>query len=78
MPTKKIRDFPFKEEVPCMSPDHEPPKYRVFSSGEYEHTCSACGKKTIFLVSGPYYRDPPKLPKWTMQGEKKPVSRLFA
>ncbi len=44
--TKKIRDA----EKPCFAQDHNPPSHRVFSPGEYEHTCSACGKITRFRV----------------------------
>lgn len=46
MPTKKIADAP----MPCLCPDHEPPRNRVFDPGTYEHTCPSCGKKTVFTV----------------------------
>ena len=52
MPTKKISDD--KQDRPCFSRDHNPPSMMVFSPGTYEHTCSDCGKKTVFRVNGIY------------------------
>lgn len=48
MPTKKIGNVsPFHT---CLHPEHGPPSMRVFDPGVYEHTCPACGKKTVFTV----------------------------
>jgi hypothetical protein len=47
MPTERI-DKP--EFIPCDSIDHKPPAHRVFKPGTYKHTCSKCGKVTIFTV----------------------------
>lgn len=52
MPTRKISDD--KEHRPCFSRDHSPPSHMVFEPGLYEHTCSECGKKTVFRVQGIY------------------------
>lgn len=46
MPTRKIADAP----VVCYDPDHLPPMFKVFEPGVYEHTCPACGLKTLFRV----------------------------
>jgi len=43
---KKVGEVP----VPCMHPEHEPPKHIVLSPGQYEHTCPACGKVSRFTV----------------------------
>jgi hypothetical protein len=51
MPTRRISDAP---SLPCASPDHDPPKHRVFPPGVYEHQCSACGHRTMFRVDRPY------------------------
>lgn len=51
MPTKKIADEP---PMPCRHPEHKPPSMRVFELGTYEHTCPACGQKTVFTVRGAY------------------------
>jgi|WetSurMetagenome_2_1015567.scaffolds.fasta_scaffold774547_3 hypothetical protein len=48
--TKKIKDGP----IPCTHPEHTPPSHMVFSPGEYEHTCPACGNKIRFTVQGFY------------------------
>lgn len=58
MPTKKIGEIPnidgwkgFKKPKPlCTNPEHNPPKYRVFKPGIYEHTCPGCKEKQIFVV----------------------------
>jgi hypothetical protein len=52
MPTKKIADFP--EMKICQSYDHNPPTMMVYPPGIYEHTCSACGYKTVFSVGAIY------------------------
>ena len=44
---RKIRDA-----RPCLSPDHNPPSMIVLSPGTYEHVCPACGRVTVFSVSG--------------------------
>jgi len=49
MPTRKITELP----RPCASPDHKPPMHMYFENGVYEHTCSACGHKTVFTVNHP-------------------------
>lgn len=43
---KKIKDA----EQPCFHPEHNPPSHMVFSPGEYENICPACGKITRFAV----------------------------
>lgn len=48
MPTKKIADLP--EIKNCMAKDHNAPIHQCFEPGIYEHTCSACGKATRFVV----------------------------
>lgn len=45
MPLKKI-----KEDKPCMSNEHEPPRNFVYEPGEYVYSCPVCGKETKFLV----------------------------
>ena len=55
MPTKKIGEIGGVK--PCLDPCHYPPKYQVFDSGIYEHTCPACGHITIFQVCKPIYAD---------------------
>lgn len=44
--TKKIKDF----SKHCLNPSHNPPSHRVYSPGEYEHTCPSCGHVTRFTV----------------------------
>ena len=34
----------------CNHPEHNPPNMMVLEPGTYQHTCPACGKKTIFTV----------------------------
>jgi hypothetical protein len=48
MPTKKIADSP--ESRVCLNPEHNPPKFRVWSPGRYEHTCPGCGFVQFFTV----------------------------
>jgi hypothetical protein len=50
MPTKKITEP--GSPVPCVHPDHNPPGHQVFTPGLWEHTCSACGRRTWFRVDG--------------------------
>jgi hypothetical protein len=47
MPTEKIASPP---PPLCRSEDHYSPSMRVFESGTYRHTCSACGHVTVFTV----------------------------
>ncbi len=51
MPTKKISDLQDR----CTSRGHNPPTNQVFRPGIYEHTCPACGKRTVFTVRGPVW-----------------------
>lgn len=48
LPTRKIAEA----QKPCAHPEHNPPRHMVFRPGTYEHTCPACGFKTIFTVRG--------------------------
>jgi len=55
MPTRRrIDDERAWKVKPCRHPDHGVPKHRCFppgaAAGTYEHTCPACGHKTIFVV----------------------------
>lgn len=54
MPTRKIAE-PDEgwNRRPCRHPEHEPPKFRVFEPGTWEHECPACGHKVTFTVRGP-------------------------
>ena len=53
MPTRKISDPKEDRQNVCRSGDHEPPQMMVFEPGLYEHTCPACGKRTVFRVTKP-------------------------
>lgn len=72
MPTRKIADPP---PPPCRSRDHNPPNMRVFPPGTYEHVCSACGHKVIFVVSPIYCttRPAPKRPVWGLRTTDEPT-----
>ena len=48
MGTRKIAEL--RQEQTCMHPEHEPPKFMVYSPGVWEHVCPACGKKVTFTV----------------------------
>lgn len=50
MPTIKLPESSKPEKV-CYSSGHDVPSMMVFDPGTYEHTCSSCGKKTVFIVS---------------------------
>lgn len=50
MPTKKIADKPKWEYKPCLDPDHDPAKYRVYESGVWEHECPTCHRKMQFVI----------------------------
>lgn len=45
--TRKIADLP----KVCKHPEHEPPKFKVFEPGIYEHVCPACEHRTVFTVN---------------------------
>jgi hypothetical protein len=48
MPTRKIVEFtPYM----CRDVDHNPPMHQHYTPGVWEHTCPACGAKTIFTVA---------------------------
>lgn len=49
---RKIADA--NEKPPCFAPDHRPPGMIVLEPGTYEHSCSQCGERTVFVVSGVY------------------------
>lgn len=53
MPTRKVSDLPKAEG--CQHSDHNPPSFRVYEPGVYEHECSGCGRKTRFIVHGVRY-----------------------
>ncbi len=48
MPTRKIAEAPSYRF--CRHPDHEPPQYRLFEPGTYEHTCPGCRSTRVFTV----------------------------
>ena len=50
MPPKKISDPKEDRQARCTHPERDPPSHQVFEPGTYEHTCPACGKKTVFTV----------------------------
>lgn len=56
MPTKKIEPTQppewnkLNKKNACFSPDHNPPTHIVLSPGNYEHTCSDCGRVVYFSV----------------------------
>lgn len=62
MPTRKIADLP--KPFGCTSTDHYPPSMMVYEPGIYEHTCSACGFKTTFVVHGIRYSSGTADPSW--------------
>lgn len=37
----------------CVHPEHKPPGMIVLEPGTWEHTCPACGEKTVFRVERP-------------------------
>ncbi len=49
MPTRKIADIA-PPSADCRDREHRPPTMQVFEPGVYEHTCPACGKKSVFTV----------------------------
>jgi hypothetical protein len=51
-----------------MSSDHNPPSMMAWPPGVYEHTCSACGYKTIFTVYGNYCETIPRGNSWVHHG----------
>lgn len=61
MPTKKLDDFNVEHSQRCTSHDHDPPTMQCFRPGTYEHTCSKCGGKIVFTVSGHYMANGHKL-----------------
>lgn len=61
MPTRKIACPDFF--VPCRSADHDPPTMMHFEPGTYEHECSSCHKKVVFIVGGTYCSE--VIPTWT-------------
>jgi hypothetical protein len=50
MPLRKIDDGNKNGKDLCRHPEHKPPMHIVLEPGTYEHTCPACGNKTIFTV----------------------------
>ncbi len=53
--TPKIDDNYFKQQEqyrPCTSSEHNPPSMMVYTPGEYEYQCPACGHITRFVVHG--------------------------
>lgn len=53
MPERKISDDSnyWGKGYDCRSREHLPATMIVRTPGTYEHTCPACGFKTIFVVS---------------------------
>lgn len=52
MPTRKLDDDTdlSQEPRPCLHPEHNPPRMRVFTPGLYEYECPACHQKVTFRV----------------------------
>ena len=63
MTTRKIRDYDNVGIYVCRDRQHNPPGMRVFSPGEYEHTCPSCGNVINFIVRPLYWDVPTKIYK---------------
>jgi hypothetical protein len=51
---KKEKKWKEKGDV-CRHPEHEPPMFRYYPPGTYEHTCPGCGHRVEFTVEGVNY-----------------------
>lgn len=49
---EKISDEGWEQEKFCKHPEHNVPAHLYLKPGRYKHTCSGCGKETIFTVAG--------------------------
>ena len=49
MLTRKIKGVDEKNK--CNHPEHNPPKFRIYEEGTYEHECPSCGNKQVFTVN---------------------------
>lgn len=48
MPTKIIPDDEYGKNLPCISPEHNPPSHIYIPPGsKLVHTCPGCGKVTV-------------------------------
>jgi hypothetical protein len=71
MPTRKIADLPSGDR--CMHPEHNAQQHVHRDPGLYEHTCPACEKSYLFLVTGgPRPKTKPELDALIDSLRKKP------
>ena len=51
MSLRKLEDKQWDKYIElCRHPEHNPPMHIVLEPGRWEHTCPACGNKTIFTI----------------------------